>query len=137
MYLKTLSILIIFFSFAFGYDSTDELKVETLVKTTKSWDGKTLASYQKGQPEVTILKITIPPKTKLALHKHPIINAGLMTKGELTVITEENEVLKLKEGDTIVEVVGKWHYGINEKDTPAQIIVFYAGIKGEPITIKK
>jgi len=40
-------------------------------------------------------------------------------------------------GDSIVEVVDKWHYGINEANEPAVIIVFYAGIQGKPITIKK
>lgn len=60
-----------------------------------------------------------------------------MISGQLKVETEKDEVLILKPGDPIVEVIGKWHYGINEQDTPAKIIVFYAGIKDEPTTIKK
>ena len=68
--------------------------------------------------------------------KAPVINAGVMLAGELTVITEKNEMLHLKEGDSIIEVVDKWHYGKNEGDTTAEIIVFYAGIFNRPITIK-
>jgi len=49
----------------------------------------------------------------------------------------QNNILKLKAGDYIVEVVSKWHYGKNEGDVPPEIIVFYAGIKGMPINIKK
>ncbi|ACF13738.1 Cupin 2 conserved barrel domain protein [Chloroherpeton thalassium ATCC 35110] len=111
--------------------------VEVLAKTTESWDGNTLPTYATGQPEVTILKITIPPKMKLEVHRHPIINAGVLLKGKLTVVTENEEILHMKAGDAIVEVVNKWHYGKNESDEPAEILVFYAGIKGEPVTVKK
>ncbi len=113
------------------------VKVDVLAKTSSSWDDKTLPDYRKGKPEVTILRITIPPNVRLPLHKHPVINAGVLLKGELTVTTEDKEVLHLKAGDPIVEVVNKWHYGKNEGNEPVEIIVFYAGIKDKPITVKK
>ncbi len=112
------------------------IHVETLAKSTVSWDGNTLADYPKGQPEITILRIKIPAGAKLEMHKHPVINAGLMLSGELTVITEKNETLHLKAGDSIIEVVDKWHYGKNESSKTAEIIVFYAGVINRPITIK-
>ncbi|MFC1889820.1 cupin domain-containing protein [Thermodesulfobacteriota bacterium] len=113
------------------------VKVDVLAKTTSSWDGGTLPGYAEGQPEVTILRITIPPKVALPLHKHPVINAGVLLKGELTVVTEEGKTLHLKAGDSIVEVVDTLHYGKNEGSEPAEIIVFYAGIRDTPITIKE
>ncbi len=111
--------------------------VDVLAKTSSSWDGRDLPDYTKGKPEVTILRITIPQGVQLPLHKHPVINAGILLKGELTVVTEDNKTLHLKAGDSIVEMVNKWHYGKNEGNKPAEIIVFYAGILGTPITIKK
>ncbi len=113
------------------------VKVDILSKTSVSWDGKTLPDYEKGQSEISILKIIIPPGVKLPWHKHPVINAGILLKGELTVVAEDDTILNMKAGDTIVEVVGKWHYGKNEGDEPAEIIVFYAGTQGVPLTIKK
>jgi len=113
------------------------VEVDVLAKASSSWDGKTLPCYVEGKPEITILKITIPPKTQLPLHKHPVINAGVLLKGELTVVTEDKKTLHLKAGDSIVEVVNKWHYGKNEGNEPAEIIVFYAGIIDMPITIEK
>ncbi len=113
------------------------VKVEVLAKTSASWDGRDLPNYAKGKPEITILRIKIPPKVQLPLHEHPVINAGVLLKGELTVVTKDNEILHLKAGDSIVEVVDKWHYGINEGNEPAEIIVFYAGVQDTPITIKK
>lgn len=111
--------------------------VETLARTGSSWDGAALPDYPAGRPEVTILKITIPPGVELPRHEHPVINAGVLLRGELTVITDKGERLQLKAGDPIVEVVNKWHYGVNQGKAPAEIIVFYAGTPGRPITVKE
>jgi quercetin dioxygenase-like cupin family protein len=110
---------------------------EVVSKSTFSWDGKTLPAYEKGSPEITILKITIPPGTVLPVHKHTMINAGVLVEGELTVVTEEGKTLHLKSGNGIVEVVNTWHYGKNEGDRPAVIIVFYAGAAGMPLTVSQ
>ena len=108
----------------------------TLVKSIHSWDGSQLLSYPEGQPEVTILKITIPVGVTLPLHQHPYINAGVLTKGELRVVSKTGKKLILVAGDPIVELVNTWHFGESSGNVPAEIIVFYAGIKGQPITIK-
>ena len=113
------------------------IHVETLAKSTVSWDDNALPDYPQGKPEITILRIKIPAGAKLEMHKHPVINAGVLLSGELTVITEKNETLHLKAGDSIIEVVDKWHYGKNEGNKTAEIIVFYAGIVNQPITIKQ
>lgn len=115
----------------------NQIKADSLVKSDSSWDGSQLPEYPKGQPEITIMKIVIPPKTDLPIHEHPVINAGVLLKGELTVVTEDNKTLHLKAGEALVEVMKKWHYGKNEGSEPAEIIVFYAGTKGTPITVKK
>ena len=138
--MKKLFILLCLVSICFlGCKSTKITTTEviTLVKTSKSWNGSSLPKYLEGIPEVTILKIIIPPKTMLSLHKHPEINAGVVLKGKLTVISETNDILYLKAGDPIVELVNTWHFGRNDGTKPVEIIVFYAGIKGKPITIKK
>ena len=136
---KTLYTLFILIILAFNTWTEEKqgAEVKILAKTTKSWDGNNLPAYPDGTPEITILDITIPAGVELEWHNHPVINAGILVKGELTVITEENKVLHLKAGDSIVEVVNTWHYGKNEGNEPAQIIVFYAGVKDMPITIKK
>ena len=109
--------------------------VKELVKTSRSWDGKGLPAYPQGQPEITILRITIPAGTSLHMHSHPVINAGLMMSGELTVLTPDGKTLHLKAGDPIVEVVNTLHYGMNQGKVPAEIVVFYAGVINTPITV--
>lgn len=110
---------------------------QVLAKSEKSWDGATLPNYPTEQPQVTVLKVTVPPKTKLPWHKHDVINAGYLIKGELTVVSEDGKQLKLKPGDVLIELVDTWHYGRNDGDEPAEIVVFYAGTKNEAITVLK
>lgn len=113
----------------------DKATVKVLAKTNLSWNQNALPNYPAGPPEVTILRIKIPAGVKLPLHVHPVINAGVLLSGQLTVITKDKKRLLLKAGEAIVEVVNTWHYGINEGDEAAEIIVFYAGSKGNPITV--
>lgn len=121
-----------------GHETDEKIKVEVLAKSEKSWDGKSLPDFSKAETEVTVLRITIPPKTTLPMHKHPVINAGYMVEGHLTVHTEKpGEILKLKPGDAIIELVDKWHYGVNETDKPVVIVVTYFGTTGATITEKK
>lgn len=121
----------------YGKTHHGSAKVEVVAKSKSSWDGSMLPAYPAGQPEVTILKITIPAGTKLPVHKHGVINAGYMLKGQLTVIKEDGRKLYLSEGDSLIELVDQWHYGRNDGKEPVEILVFYAGVEGMPITIKK
>ncbi len=112
-----------------------EIEVHTLVKSTRSWDGAELPAYPAGVPEVTILRITIPPNTALPMHKHPVINTGVLLTGELVVTDIDGAQIHLRAGEPIVELVNRWHYGRNPGDQPAEILVFYAGVEGMPVTI--
>lgn len=114
-----------------------EIQVETLAASSSSWDAGELPPYPTGKPFVSVLRIKIAPGAVLPVHKHPMINAGYMLHGELTVTTEDGKILHLKAGEPIIEVVEKWHSGKNTGDDVAEIIVFYAGTKEMPLSIKK
>lgn len=115
-----------------------EIRVQQITKTEKSWNGAQLPDYPTTQPEITVLKISIPPKAKLPVHKHPLISVAYLVKGELTVSLENNsKSLTLKPGDVDTEVINTWHYGVNHGDVTAELIVFYAGTAGVPLSINK
>ncbi|MCG5531261.1 cupin domain-containing protein [Halorhodospira halochloris] len=120
---------------AAAHDNSQEAQEDTLVRTTQSWDGNTLPAYPEGQPEVTILKIRVPAGAQLDVHHHPVINAGVLLEGELTVVSKEGGKLNLEAGDAIVELVDTPHYGRNDGDEEAVIIVFYAGVEEKPVTV--
>jgi quercetin dioxygenase-like cupin family protein len=135
--MKKLFLVIAIAIFLSGCTKAQEIaKVEktVIVQGTKTWDGTILPLYPQGQPEVTLVKFTIPPHTKLEWHKHPVINVGYMLKGSLSVISEHGDELILNEGDPIIELVNTSHYGENRTDAPVEIMVFYAGVKNEPFT---
>ena len=114
-----------------------EVKVTQILKATNEWDGSALPPYQLKNPEVTILGYEIPPGIRLPMHKHPVINAGVVLQGRLTVISKDGKRLILNSGDSIVELVDKWHYGINQDDIPVKLIMFYVGDVGVPLVIKE
>lgn len=109
---------------------------EKLIESYLSWNGDSLPAYPEGKPKISIVKVTIPPHSELPKHYHPVINAGILLKGELTVVDEKGNTLHMKAGDPIIEVVDLIHYGKNEGDIPAEIVVFYAGIDGKEIVVK-
>ena len=110
---------------------------EILQKSQASWNNTPIKQMELKDPEVTVVRIQIPKGEKLPLHQHPILNVGYLTKGELTVHTEKDEVLVLKAGDPIIEVIDTWHYGESTGDEDAEIVVVYVGNKGDIITETK
>ncbi len=111
------------------------IKVQTLVRSGTAWNGTRLPAYPSGEPEVTVLHVTIPPGMKLPMHIHPVINAGMLIRGQLMVISAAGTSLQLKAGDGLIEMVNQPHYGTNNGTEPAEIVVVYAGVKEKPITV--
>ena len=114
---------------------SEGIVVEQLTKSSAMWNGDPLPAYPEGAAEITVLRLTIPAKSRLPWHKHPVINCGYLLEGELHVKTDKGEELRMKAGDVIPELVDQWHFGENPGNVPAVILVFYAGAKGQPLTI--
>lgn len=110
---------------------------ETVIQTGSHWNGQTIKPLHINHPQVTMLRITIPSGEKLAMHKHPILNIGYLTKGELTVRSDKGEELVLKPGDPIVELVDRWYYGESTGSEDAEIVVTYVGEKNDDLSIVK
>ncbi|MEG2157561.1 MAG: cupin domain-containing protein [Bacteroidaceae bacterium] len=106
-----------------------ELKKEVVIDSYCAWDGKPLPVYPQEAPRITLLRITIPPHAKLDWHKHPIINVGYMTKGSLTVTSDDGSTKTINSRDGIIELVDQYHYGENKSNKETEIIVFYVGTK--------
>jgi quercetin dioxygenase-like cupin family protein len=113
------------------------VRTEHLLSTQTSWDGKPYAAYPTGQPEATVLRITVPPHATLPWHTHPVINVGYMLAGTLEVENQATgEKKTIRAGDVLPELVGTVHRGQNPADESAVILVFYAGVVGVPVTEK-
>lgn len=110
------------------------IQSETLLSSTSSWDGVPYQAYSSGQPQLSVLKITIPPHTQMKWHTHPMPNAAYVVSGELTVEKKEGGAKRLlTAGQVLPEMVNTLHRGISG-DAPVVLIVFYAGVKGMPLS---
>jgi len=110
---------------------------EVLLKTISTWDDKKFENIDIKNPEVTVLKITIGTGEALPMHKHDILNIAYVKKGTLTVTSDTNEQITVKEGECLPEVIGKYHYGKNTGNEPVELIVFYLGEKDSPLSVNK
>jgi len=110
---------------------------EVLLKTTSTWDNTEYKKLTIKKPEVTVLKIIINTGEVLPIHKHDLINAAYVKKGTLTVVSEKRKEITLCEGEVLPELVGIYHYGKNTGKEPVELIVFYIGEKGTPLSVEK
>ena len=135
---KIIKLLVIFFvMILFTTNSSYSAQKEVLLKTTCTWDNAEYKKLKIKQPEVTVLKITIDVNEELAMHKHDLVNVAYVKKGTLTVITDDNKEITLHEGESLPELIGKYHYGKNTGNEPIELIVFYVGEKGTPLSVNK
>jgi len=106
---------------------------ETLLRCSSSWDGELYSSYPTGQPELSILKITIPPHTKLEWHSHPMPSAAYIVSGELTLERKKDgKTQHFTAGQAVSETVDTLHRGVTG-DEPVVLIAFYAGSPDVPL----
>ena len=130
-YFKYLFLFAITFIPLNGYAASSE----TVVQTDSHSNGQAIKPIHIDHPKITMLRITIPAGEKLAMHKHPILNIGYLTKGVLTVRSDKGEELVLKPGDPIVELVDTWHYGESTGSEDAEIVVTYVGEADDELSI--
>lgn len=110
---------------------------DVILKTTSTWDNAEYKKLKIKKPEVTVLKIVFDVGESLPMHKHDLVNVAYVKKGTLTVFTDDNKEITLHEGETLPEVIGKYHYGKNTGNEPVELIVFYIGEKGTPLSVDK
>jgi quercetin dioxygenase-like cupin family protein len=108
---------------------------EILLQADHSWNGKPYTKYPAGQPELTMIKLTIAPHTVLPWHTHPFPNAGYVLSGTLTVHDRESgKTQTFHQGDAFAETVDDVHRG-ESGDEPTVLLITYAGTPGVPTSI--
>ena len=115
-------------------DPQPAVQSQTLLRTSSSWDGESYRSYTSGQPELSILKITLAPHTQLEWHSHPMPSAAYIVAGELTLERKKDgKKQRFTAGQAVSETVDTFHRGVAGNELVV-LIVFYAGTPGVPLT---
>ena len=131
------SIIILFVMVLCAVNVSYSAEKEVLLKTTSTWDNTEYKKLKIKTPEATVLKIIINVNEELPMHKHDLVNIAYVKKGTLTVVSDKNETITLHEGEVLPELIGKYHYGKNTGKEPVELIVFYLGEKGTPLSVNK
>jgi quercetin dioxygenase-like cupin family protein len=106
---------------------------ETLLKTSSSWAGHAYEHYPAGKPELTVLKVNVPPRTELSWHTHPMISVVYLVSGKLNLkIKETGQSISFNPGDVFADTVDILHRGYTD-DSAVEMIVFFAGTPGMPL----
>ena len=134
LYIIPLFVVLVFILFA--HNTSPEPKV--LSRSSAGWDGSLIKNYPIGQPELTVIKATMPIGMTTPIHKHPNPMAVYVLKGEIEIGDENGNSKQFKQGEVLIPTPDQWHYGRNIGDIPAEIITFYAGtINGAPLRVMK
>ena len=116
-----------------GNDGCEETE---LFRTSQSWDGVELPDYLRGRPELVALKYVFPAGCKLGWHHHEVMNFGVLTQGELTIVAQDGTEKVVHEGEAVVEMVGTVHHGENRGAKPAVLYMFYLSQKDMPLSVQ-
>jgi quercetin dioxygenase-like cupin family protein len=110
------------------------IKSEIMLKASSAWNGIPYTPYGSGDPELTVLRIKIPAGAKLPWHIHPHPNAAYIISGQVTIEERNGKAETFTAGQVVPETIEAEHMG-TAGDTPVEVIAFYAGIKGTPISV--
>jgi len=113
--------------------SSGPVQFEPLMQSTSSWDGTPYKAYPTGQPQLSVVKVTLAPHTTMKWHTHAVPNAGYVLSGEVTVESKNGAKKHFTAGQVIPETVDIVHRGVSG-DQPTVLIVFYAGTPGVPLS---
>ena len=103
------------------------ISANCLIETSDGWDGTPLPNYPEGKPVISIYRYVFPPHSVTADHFHKIINCGVVTKGQITLVCANGKEKTVMAGEAVVEIDGEVHHGENRGDITAEVIMFYAG----------
>lgn len=108
---------------------------EILVQASQSWNGKPYTHYPTGQPQLTMIRLTIAPHTALPWHTHPFPNVAYVLSGTLTLHDKASGKTRVvHQGQAFAESVDDIHRGETGEE-PAVLLITYAGAPGIPTSI--
>lgn len=108
---------------------------DILLQTDHSWNGVPYTHYPATQPELTMIRLTIPAHSALPWHKHPFPNAVYVLEGALTITDRESGKSHVYHaGEAFGESVDDVHHG-QAGDTQTVLLITYAGTPGVPTSV--
>ncbi|WP_153488660.1 cupin domain-containing protein [Burkholderia cepacia] len=108
--------------------------MQVLARADHAWDRTRYEQYSGGRPEISVVRICLPPCRTMDWHKHSVHSAAYVLAGDLTVETRDGISTHFRAGDALLGTVDIWHRGRAGR-FGVELMVFYAGSSGLPLTI--
>lgn len=132
--------LFVVVSFVFAEEKpryNSDVLIQNLLKTDTTSIGQKIHYPDTGNPEISMLKVTIPPGKETGFHKHTIPVFAYVMSGKLTVELENGKTMEFNKESSFAEVINTMHNGKNTGKEDVVLIVTYLGVKNLPLSIKK
>lgn len=111
------------------------IEITPLLQTDQTNIGQAIEYPDTDNPEVTIVKVVIPPGVETGWHRHPVHGFAVILQGELNITRRGGESLTYQAGDAFAEMIHEIHRGKNVGDEPVELIMFITGEKELPFSI--
>ena len=115
-------------------DEKNGIEAVEVMRSGEAWNGEVIESYPHGEPELTVMRLSLPAHTSLPWHTHPMPNAACILS--VTLIVEDKasgEQRTFHAGEALNETVNSAHRGYTLEE-PAELVITYAGVKGQALT---
>ncbi len=117
-------------------DYNTDVTVTKLLRTSTNVAGQPIVYPHDKAAEASILIVDIPPGKQTGWHQHPVPIFGYVLSGTLTVHFADGKKNVFHPGDALAEAVQVLHNGANEGTEPVKLLIFVAGEKNVPFTVK-
>jgi quercetin dioxygenase-like cupin family protein len=138
---KTAFLLFVFISQCLFAESTpqynQDIKIEKILITDTTSIGQKIEYLSTNNPEVTMLKVIIPPGKETGWHKHTFPVFAYVIDGTLSVEFKDGKKREFKKGTSFAEVINTLHNGRNEGKEDLVLIATYLGEKDKPLSVKE
>ncbi|MDQ1210732.1 cupin domain-containing protein [Pantoea anthophila] len=115
-------------------DEENGIEAVEVMRSGEAWNGEVIESYPHGEPELTVMRLSLPAHTALPWHTHPMPNAAFILSGTLIVEDKASgEQRTFHAGEALNETVNSAHRGFTLEE-PAELVITYAGVKGQALT---
>ncbi|MGB9098007.1 cupin domain-containing protein [Erwinia sp.] len=115
-------------------DATKQIQHKLVLQTGTAWNGQSCEGYPKGKPQISVMRMSLPPHSELPWHIHSMPNTAYVLSGQLTIEDKDTgNTHRVEAGEAVNETVNSAHRGYT-KEQPTELIIFYAGVEGQALS---
>lgn len=107
----------------------------TLLTAGTTWNDAPIHYQCPTRPQVSAVKVEIPPGEATPWHAHPVGNYAYVISGTLDLELADGTRRTFRAGEAFAEVVGTIHRGKAVGAEPVALVVWYMGEEEKPVTV--